>query len=272
VFTVAAVGSFCDVEANNGVVADPVAYNVATVAEKLHTLLVPTYWVGRDLMAAALQTAPPAALTAQDILLPLDALLFLLPGQSLISPTGHDSSWLAVARAPLKQSQEVGILFATGSIVQDCFYTAVLRPGDTLGSLEYADTQSFSPMCGPYGSISDGDREFLGRMARVGVTLIMLMSSRPNLVETDTPHTAPIPTTGKAARKLAAPNWVGRTYRIVRPEPGNGSHASPYVHWRRGHWRHQAHGEGRALRKDIWIEPMLVGTNNHNTPTHEPAQ
>lgn len=30
------------------------------------------------------------------------------------------------------------------------------------------------------------------------------------------------------------------------------------THWRRGHWRRQAHGEGRSLRKLIWLMPILV--------------
>lgn len=30
------------------------------------------------------------------------------------------------------------------------------------------------------------------------------------------------------------------------------------AHWRRGHFRHQAHGEARSLRKLIWIQPTLV--------------
>lgn len=32
------------------------------------------------------------------------------------------------------------------------------------------------------------------------------------------------------------------------------------THWRRGHWRNQAHGPGRTLRKLIWVMPMRVGT------------
>ncbi|MBF5007806.1 hypothetical protein [Diaphorobacter caeni] len=31
------------------------------------------------------------------------------------------------------------------------------------------------------------------------------------------------------------------------------------AHWRRGHWRNQVHGQGRSLRKLIWMMPMLVG-------------
>ena len=44
--------------------------------------------------------------------------------------------------------------------------------------------------------------------------------------------------------------------RIARIHQECGSGVSP--HWRRGHWRHQAHGTGHFLRKLIWIEPVLV--------------
>lgn len=36
-------------------------------------------------------------------------------------------------------------------------------------------------------------------------------------------------------------------------------HTSLATHWRRGHWRNQAHGQGRVLRKMIWLMPTLVG-------------
>lgn len=48
----------------------------------------------------------------------------------------------------------------------------------------------------------------------------------------------------------------------VRPADGNTSstmgHAGRNAHWRRGHWRHQAHGRGRDLRRLQWIKPTLV--------------
>lgn len=42
-------------------------------------------------------------------------------------------------------------------------------------------------------------------------------------------------------------------------EPGEG--AGVAIHWRRGHWRAQRHGEGRALVRTTWIMPTLV--NRH---------
>jgi len=38
------------------------------------------------------------------------------------------------------------------------------------------------------------------------------------------------------------------------------------AHWRRGHWRRQPYGEGRALRKLIWVMPMLVGAGDKDEP------
>lgn len=38
------------------------------------------------------------------------------------------------------------------------------------------------------------------------------------------------------------------------------------AHWRRGHWRRQPYGEGRALRKLIWVMPMLVGAGEKDEP------
>ena len=38
------------------------------------------------------------------------------------------------------------------------------------------------------------------------------------------------------------------------------------THWRRGHWRNQAYGQGRELRKLIWIMPSLIGTKQDTTP------
>lgn len=35
-----------------------------------------------------------------------------------------------------------------------------------------------------------------------------------------------------------------------------GAHSRPC--WRRGNWRHQVYGAGRALRRPLWIMPVTV--------------
>lgn len=54
--------------------------------------------------------------------------------------------------------------------------------------------------------------------------------------------------------------------RISQLRQESGGEISP--HWRRGHWRNQAHGVGLALRKMIWIEPVLVKEGFGETGGH----
>lgn len=79
-----------------------------------------------------------------------------------------------------------------------------------------------------------------------------------------------------ARSKLEALGYVpihfcGREFtRRSSPEPTEpGRHVA--VHWRRGHWKRQPYGEGRQLRKLIWIMPVRVGktqTGESEPPGH----
>ena len=90
--------------------------------------------------------------------------------------------------------------------------------------------------------------------------LFVILKSGPQLVEA-----------GKCVRpqklkhgrvkhcELWSANLIGRSYQAVREDLEDCTHASPCVHWRRGHVRSQPHGPHRSLRKPLWIEPVLVG-------------
>ncbi|TAL87354.1 MAG: hypothetical protein EPN74_01935 [Rhodanobacter sp.] len=52
---------------------------------------------------------------------------------------------------------------------------------------------------------------------------------------------------------------------MSQPHPNGGDH-HVRAHWRRGHWRRQPYGEGRALRKLIWVMPMVVGATAEGEP------
>lgn len=77
----------------------------------------------------------------------------------------------------------------------------------------------------------------------------------------------------RARSKLAALGYVpihicgqrlAEQMSNLPPGPGSGRHHA--THWRRGHWRNQPHGEGRALRKLIWLMPVLVGHTQNDEP------
>lgn len=79
----------------------------------------------------------------------------------------------------------------------------------------------------------------------------------------------------RAKSKLTALGYVpvhicGQRIAEQRAAMGiaGGTHGQVVTHWRRGHWRHQAHGAGRTLRKLIWLMPVVVGSKAHDD---EPA-
>jgi len=61
---------------------------------------------------------------------------------------------------------------------------------------------------------------------------------------------------------LWSPIFVGADFTFARNSPSDASHqphASPRVHFRRGHARNQRHGTQLSLSKPIWIAPTIVG-------------
>lgn len=76
-------------------------------------------------------------------------------------------------------------------------------------------------------------------------------------------------------RLIGEPEVIEFTQHVcVREEQGGdraggNSHIEVSPHWRRGHWRRQAHGLGRELRKLIFIRPVLVREDLFAGPLHQ---
>lgn len=115
---------------------------------------------------------------------------------------------------------------------------------------------------------------FNNAIPTIALNMMLVMTARPELVESSAPikRIARKGTTDKVT--LYEPRWVGRNYRVRREHAeAIGTHASPRMHWRRGHQRLAPIGprvsiddEGKrhvipsAARqhKSTWIEPILV--------------
>jgi hypothetical protein len=73
----------------------------------------------------------------------------------------------------------------------------------------------------------------------------------------------------RARSKLASLGYVqvhicGKRIDEQRKLIGASTGSHPASHWRRGHWRNQPYGEGKSLRKLIWLMPVLVSPNPQN--------
>jgi hypothetical protein len=62
-------------------------------------------------------------------------------------------------------------------------------------------------------------------------------------------------------RQPLEPIWLGKDYQPRVIGRSHGSHASPRLHWRRGHWKRVPVGEGGRDRKWAWIEPTLINAD-----------
>jgi len=109
------------------------------------------------------------------------------------------------------------------------------------------------------------DAPFLEMVGRLVFGLLMALTARPELQGREK-HLRTVPgKRGKPAKDVWSPNVIGEFYqppqrvKALGALGAGGTHASPRFHWRRGHYRNQAFGPGRAERRVIWIEPMAVG-------------
>jgi hypothetical protein len=106
--------------------------------------------------------------------------------------------------------------------------------------------------------LATGEEEFLAQLWRIAFNTLLALEARPSL-QSGPGRRVGTHTKG-VRREIWEPTIIGRGYRIARERTTpTGAHASPRVHWRRGHYRRQAFGPERAERKTIWIEPTLVG-------------
>ena len=105
----------------------------------------------------------------------------------------------------------------------------------------------------------EADKALTDRVSALMLKLLVVLNTRPNLVERGQCVRPRRIKRGRVkCRELWSPNLIGWRYRVASAAPA-GTHASPRMHWRRGHIRNQPFGTGRTQRRLLWIEPMLVG-------------
>jgi hypothetical protein len=113
-------------------------------------------------------------------------------------------------------------------------------------------------------SFEDGDDRFLNTLRSLVLQCFLALQYQPELLSD-----VELPTQKKGFSKpneqepsYRVPRWLGKDFKSKRSsESSTGTHSSPRTHWRRGHWRRVAVGQGRTERKVIWIQPVLV---NHS--------
>lgn len=231
----------------------------------------PALFLAPDLFAAVAETEPPADLRWQDLLLPYEAGTLCLPTGAFAHPTdgpcgvlcwararaGESLQWPGAQRVALQEDAffvYTGLTSGTGFPLLDTVLNAKTSP--LVGDSHSPGTHTQPGRDGIYNvPLAPSESAFLQQCRALVFSALLAIEARPALV-TEGKRVA----AGKRShREIWTPNVIGREYRIAREGSGAGTHASPRLHWRRGHFREQRFGPGRAETRRIWIDPMLVG-------------
>lgn len=253
---------------------DPVTMVHGAIAENIIQLQVPVWWIGKDLVEALQATDLPPGLRFADVPYPLPSFALILPRGLIKDGEGGDVEYIQCNVTPVEEDLKYHRgLFTVSTMVSFNPAGAPSKPGPAYHNTEFLDdaiVQAFQginerPILSyGYAEHVDGDTDMVKRIARVAISASFLLASRPDLVEAQENPIRRVRSSlhGGGKVPLQSLRWLGRTYRTIRPSPvpGQGTHASPRLHWRRGHWRDQRIGEGRKQRKIVWIQPVLVGS------------
>jgi len=108
---------------------------------------------------------------------------------------------------------------------------------------------------------TDADLDMAAKLAALTFGTILALTARPDLL-TPATHTNTIFNKKSGKRtEFWSPNIVGKHYSPRKAPTGEpGTHQSPRMHWRRGHFRNQHYGPARSQIKMIWLEPQLVNS------------
>jgi hypothetical protein len=238
-------------------------------AAGLVNLQVPLFFVAPDLLTAVRLSIPPVDLDWRALPLPFTSAAFALPRGSLKHDTRGEVSYIWYTRirkgeaypifpasAPIGICDEDAIVIAAscmesaGRMLYSIMFTGSSTPTLNLVDLSEGPDRRASSLNGLHAD----DHTMIGTASALLFSLLFAMNAREGLWEKGS-------FTGKKTRsglEFWTPNVLGRTYRLRARPSEAASGISPRMHWRRGHMRQQAYGQGRTLRRSQWIEPVLV--------------
>jgi len=215
------------------------------------------FFVSRPLYDAVSHTTPPSDMDFDDFKMPHDALMFQLPS-GVMKFRDSDCTHIGVARFETGQytipgkiteikvnANRAKFIFTTAIKDQSMFFAVgadslalkkMLEGGVDI--LAYTNELSGS-RTQPVGEITP-DIVMVHDMIRIALNLVLAMEIEPQLVERGRKITL---SKKDRHQEIWEPNFVGKKYRTVYTggvEPG--THSSPRMHWRVGHFRKQGFG------------------------------
>ena len=244
---------------------------------------VPTYYVSRELLAAAARTELPNDMVFEAIPFPFDALVFMLPKGSVRHPTDGDCPFLVLSRTTKGQALSLPIRDLDFSVKaeQDAVLVTTYMPEAAFNVTYYKSVpltlgatikQAFQKASSvPFSLIINDEladnaegvdlsaEDFVEKLWLLAITLLLIMVSGENLVEHGRLEKRRKPKSGEEKpTEFWSPNFLSRLYKSANlTEAGHRSGPTQRLHWRRGHTKSQPHGP-QLIEKD-YLDPAVQG-------------
>lgn len=250
------------------------------IAPSFHYLLehrVPTMFLAPDFLEAVKRTDFLDDIEWSTLPLPYESGVFILPRGAVKHPKDGDVAFIFYSRDRKGSTPNVPGVVGPIELPRDGFsfvalcpenddpvwydsHFSPIRPYVKLRNMFYRSEGEPTPKLPNLTfldeDLEEGDAPFLEELGVIVFGTFLALNARPSLMT----RASRISSSSKKnrAREFWSPNIIGRDYRLPRQAPSTGTHASPRMHWRRGHFRMQACGHQRQERKQIWIDPMLI--------------
>lgn len=280
-WVMAAVTKATDKETDAGYVAQG-------VINRLNEHDSPTYFVGRDVVEAMERTDFGNA-PMRDIKWPHEGILFMLPdceelkyetvselnrdGEPVVVRSISRPVGIAIANVWSYPEDEPGIAILVVDALGACSWSFMPYRDTWQEAIDYIRVRDSLPPVSPrkpwQTALAETEREALFKNASLVFKVMCLWNSerRDGLSEM-------LQTGGGMIRKGDAKRTGNKAYDLwsglclslngaLSHDPdchGEDFESKVRRHWRRGHFRNQPHGPGRAMRKSVWIRPYMAGS------------
>jgi hypothetical protein len=174
-------------------------------------------------------------------------------------PEWQSGQWRDIKIEEFKVKHDLHFQWATTDTEQTCWFGGTAIAAD--GSLIYQEKLSLGK-----NDFDEPDIEFNRKIRNLVINILLLLEHSPEIVEPISEAETKRKPKGFAVKPEKSdsngtryPRWLGKNYRYSQ-EKSTGSHASPRLHWRRGHWRSLEPSDNKPWKqhKRVWIEPVLV--------------
>lgn len=236
----------------------------------------PVYCLSKQLANAFLQTdLPPTFQLKRSHYM---GIIFVSDGL-LESPSGQKVKWLLFAH---RQKGEANF-YRDPAYSNDSTKTypenllEIFSIGDNYGETWFSvcslERSTSTNLCHNESLAEKNRKEFVDKIQSIAIqSLFWLQLQEPQDAAIKSNESGNTKAIALNTPTISLPRWIGKDYatkvqRIAASSPTDPttSQSSKCMHWRRGHYRMQPIGKERAEVKQIWIEPMLI--NSENVPS-----